>query len=154
MPPTHADNESTHWPGKSLAQEDFQKPICSGPGGWRWKNSRWECITATTVTTSTSVCVSVSLRADDKLFVISIFSILEETRIRSAEEESRRRQAEERRERAKNEIVLKALSEFSDLEALREEKRAIMEEEQRLKALLSLEKVKTHGKSDRLVIVV
>ena len=75
--------------------------------------------------------------------------IQEESRIRSAEEESRRRQAEERRDRAKNALVLKALSEFSDLEALREEKRAIMEEEQRLKALLSLEKVKTHGKTDR-----
>mmetsp|Transcript_8891 Transcript_8891/g.15111 ORF Transcript_8891/g.15111 Transcript_8891/m.15111 type:complete len:219 (+) Transcript_8891:92-748(+) len=76
--------------------------------------------------------------------------IQEENRIRSAEEENRRRVAEERRERAKNDIVLKALSEFSDLEALREEKRAIMEEEARLKALLSLEKVKTHGKTDRL----
>jgi hypothetical protein len=42
-----------------------------------------------------------------------------------------------------------ALSEFSDLEALRQEKRAIMEEEQRLKALLALEKTKTHGKADR-----
>ena len=77
--------------------------------------------------------------------------IQEENRIRAAEEESRRRLAEERRERAKNDIVLKALSEFSDLEALREEKRAIMEEEARLKALLSLEKVKTHGKTDRCV---
>lgn len=48
---------------------------------------------------------------------------------------------ETRKEKAKNEIILKALSEFSDLEALRKEKRAIMEEEQRLKALLSLEKV-------------
>ena len=38
-------------------------------------------------------------------------------------------------------ILRQALSEFSDLEALRKEKRAIMEEEQRLRALLSLEKV-------------
>lgn len=76
--------------------------------------------------------------------------IQEETRIRSAEEEHRRRLAEARRESAKNDIVLKALSEFSDLEALRREKRAIMEEEQRLKALMSLEKIKTHGKTDRL----
>lgn len=37
--------------------------------------------------------------------------------------QGRRRLAEERRDRAKNDIVLKALSEFSDLEALREEKR-------------------------------
>jgi hypothetical protein len=48
---------------------------------------------------------------------------------------------EARKQKAKNEIILKALSEFSDLEALRKEKRAIMDEEQRLKALLSLEKV-------------
>jgi hypothetical protein len=45
------------------------------------------------------------------------------------------------------------LAEFSDLEALRREKRAIMEEEQRLKALLALEKAKTHGKADRYVMV-
>lgn len=46
---------------------------------------------------------------------------------------------------------LQALSEFSDLEALRKEKRAILEEEQRLRALLSLEKVTVTGKADRIV---
>eukprot|EP00981_Chlorochromonas_danica_P001167 scaffold261_cov169-Ochromonas_danica.AAC.1 len=56
-----------------------------------------------------------------------------------------------RKEKAKNEIILKALSEFSDLEALRKEKRAILEEEQRLRALLSLEKVTATGKADRIV---
>ena len=45
--------------------------------------------------------------------------------------------------------IIQVLSEFSDLEALRQEKKAIMEEEQRLKALLALEKTKTHGKTDR-----
>lgn len=38
-------------------------------------------------------------------------------------------------------VCTQALGEFSDLEALRKEKRAIMDEEQRLKALLTLEKV-------------
>lgn len=67
--------------------------------------------------------------------------ISEENTIRTMEETERKRKMEARKEKAKNEIILKALSEFSDLEALRKEKRAIMEEEQRLKALLSLEKV-------------
>jgi len=67
--------------------------------------------------------------------------ILEETTIRTTEERERRSLIETRKDRAKNEIILKALSEFSDLEALRKEKRAILDEEQRLRALLSLEKV-------------
>lgn len=46
---------------------------------------------------------------------------------------------------------MQALAEFSDLEALRKEKRAIMEEEQRLRALLALEKVTVNNKADRLV---
>jgi hypothetical protein len=46
---------------------------------------------------------------------------------------------------------LQALSEFSDLEALRKEKRAILDEEQRLKALLALEKITVSGKADRIV---
>jgi len=79
--------------------------------------------------------------------------IQEENRIRVAEETARKQLAESRREKAKSEIILKALSEFSDLEALRQEKKAIMEEEQRLKALLALEKTKTHGKTDRCVLI-
>jgi len=67
--------------------------------------------------------------------------ITEENTIRLKEENDRRFTMEARKQKAKNEIILKALSEFSDLEALRREKRAIMDEEQRLKALLSLEKV-------------
>ena len=68
--------------------------------------------------------------------------ITEENTIRLKEENERREMMESRKQKAKNEIILKALSEFSDLEALRREKRAIMDEEQRLKALLSLEKVR------------
>ena len=44
-----------------------------------------------------------------------------------------------------------ALSEASDLEALRQEKRAIQLEEKRLKALLDLEKAGQHRKADLLV---
>ncbi len=67
--------------------------------------------------------------------------IIEENTIRQKEESERRKMIDSRKEKAKNEIILKALSEFSDLEALRKEKRAILDEEQRLRALLSLEKV-------------
>ena len=47
-------------------------------------------------------------------------------------------------------LTLQALAEFSDLEALRREKRAILDEEQRLKALLALEKSKKSGKESRM----
>ena len=76
--------------------------------------------------------------------------IYEENQIRMKEEADRRRRVEERRAKAKNDLILKALSEFSDLEALRREKRAIIEEEQRLRALLSLEKVTQNQKAERL----
>ncbi len=76
--------------------------------------------------------------------------ISEENRMRIEEEETKRKKLEARKEKAKNEIILRALSEFSDLEALRREKRAIMEEEQRLRALLSLEKASINRKADRL----
>uniref|UniRef100_A0A7S2V736 Trichohyalin-plectin-homology domain-containing protein n=1 Tax=Fibrocapsa japonica TaxID=94617 RepID=A0A7S2V736_9STRA len=74
----------------------------------------------------------------------------EENRVRLAEERRRMHAAAMRKEKAKNEIILKALSEASDLEALRREKRAIHEEEKRLKALLDIEKTKAHRKQDLL----
>ncbi len=49
--------------------------------------------------------------------------------------------------------MLRALQEESDLEALRREKRAIVEEERRLKALLDLEKTNSHGKLDRMAAI-
>ena len=76
--------------------------------------------------------------------------IYEENRIRNEENERLRREVFERKEKAKNNIILKALAEFSDLEALRREKRAIIEEEQRLKALLTLEKANMNAKEDRI----
>ncbi len=77
--------------------------------------------------------------------------IYEEHLIRTRDEMAKRQQIEDAKKKAKNDIILKALSEFSDLEALRREKRAILEEEQRLKALQTLEKVTVNGKADRLV---
>jgi hypothetical protein len=76
--------------------------------------------------------------------------IFEENRIRQEEEQKLRKEVYERKEKAKTEIILKALAEFSDLEALRREKRAIIEEEQRLKALLTLEKANQNAKQDRI----
>lgn len=79
--------------------------------------------------------------------------ITEENRIRQSEEKKRRETLAGRKEKAKNDIILRALSEFSDLEALRAEKRAIMEEEQRLRALLALEKTTVNKKADRQAAV-
>lgn len=79
--------------------------------------------------------------------------ISEENRIRGVEESQKRFELHTRKEKAKNDIILRALSEFSDLEALRAEKRAIMEEEQRLRALLALEKTTQNKKADRVAAV-
>jgi hypothetical protein len=86
---------------------------------------------------------AVDLAAEDE-------RVAEENRIRTEEEMTRTRRLTNRKEKAKNEILLRALSEFSDLDALRREKRAIQEEEQRLRALLSLEKSSVSNKADRL----
>ncbi|KAF0695780.1 Aste57867_13431 [Aphanomyces stellatus] len=74
----------------------------------------------------------------------------EENRVRLMEESRRLRDLERKTKQVKNDIILKALQETSDLEALRREKRVIMEEEKRLKALLDLEKTNSHRKMDML----
>lgn len=74
----------------------------------------------------------------------------EEYSIRIDDEARRRKQVEQRSRAAQSEVLLRALQEESDLEALRREKRAIMEEERRLKALLDLEKTNSHAKADRM----
>ena len=74
----------------------------------------------------------------------------EEHQIRLHEEDRRQMEIVNRQHSAKQEIILRALQEESDLEALRREKRAICEEERRLKALLDLEKTNGHRKADRL----
>lgn len=75
----------------------------------------------------------------------------EENRVRISDEQRQGRSLEKRRTSAKREIVIKALQEDSDLDALRREKRAIQEEEKRLKALLDIEKTNSHAKADLLV---
>lgn len=74
----------------------------------------------------------------------------EEHRLRVAENARRSRELEKRTRQAKTEVILKALTETSDLELLRREKRAIIDEEKRLKALLDLEKTNSHRKLDLL----
>ncbi|ETV94960.1 hypothetical protein H310_11603 [Aphanomyces invadans] len=74
----------------------------------------------------------------------------EENRVRATEEARRLRELERKTRQVKNDIILKALQETSDLEALRREKRVIIEEEKRLKALLDLEKTNSHRKMDML----
>ncbi|CAK4612268.1 hypothetical protein LEN26_008139 [Aphanomyces euteiches] len=74
----------------------------------------------------------------------------EENRVRRMEEARRVRDLERKTKQIKNDIILKALQESSDLEALRREKRVIIEEEKRLKALLDLEKTNSHKKMDML----
>jgi hypothetical protein len=72
----------------------------------------------------------------------------EENKVRLEEDSRRERMLHRRKEKIKNEIVLKALSEVSDLDALRREKRLIADEEKRLKALLIMEKANAHTKGD------
>ncbi|KAG6614916.1 uncharacterized protein IUM83_08775 [Phytophthora cinnamomi] len=74
----------------------------------------------------------------------------EEHRLRMMERARRSRELEKRAKAAKSEVILKALTETSDLELLRREKRAIIDEEKRLKALLDLEKTNSHRKMDLL----
>lgn len=77
----------------------------------------------------------------------------EEYSIRIEDEARRRKLVEQRTRSAQQDVLLRALQEESDLEALRREKRAIMEEERRLKALLDLEKTNSHAKADRMAAV-
>jgi len=62
----------------------------------------------------------------------------EEHAIRLEDEQRRRAMVEARSRAAKQEIILRALQEESDLEALRREKRAIMEGERRLKVRVAV----------------
>lgn len=76
--------------------------------------------------------------------------IEEETRFRNHRQQKSEKLIRKRKEKLKNEIILKALSEESDLLALRDEKRAILMEERRLKALLDLERANLRRKQDLL----
>jgi hypothetical protein len=74
----------------------------------------------------------------------------EDNKVRVREESRREKSLGKQKNAVKNEIVLKAIAETSDLDALRREKRAIQMEEKRLKALLDLEKTNGHAKLDLL----
>lgn len=91
-------------------------------------------------------------KTDKSPFLIDLVAdeerIAEENRLRLREQARRQRAIEKRKQQVKNDIILKALSEQSDLEALRQEKRAIQLEEKRLKALLDLERAQAHRKAD------
>lgn len=50
----------------------------------------------------------------------------------------------------KNKIILRALEESNELETLRREKRKILEEEKRLKAMIEIEKLNAQRKDDRI----
>ena len=73
--------------------------------------------------------------------------------VRMQEEARREKALQRRKQKVKNEIILRALQEASDLEALRAEKRMILKEENRLKALLDLEKANSCRKSDLMAAV-
>ena len=75
----------------------------------------------------------------------------EENRVRLRQERRKARVALERKTRLKNTIIRKALTEATDLDTLRQEKRAIIAEERRLKSLLDLEKASAARKQDLLV---
>lgn len=69
----------------------------------------------------------------------------EEYKVKIRSVERKRQVSIQRKEQAKNEIILRALQEPNELEELRKEKKKILEEEKRLKALIELEK--TNGRS-------
>ena len=75
----------------------------------------------------------------------------EENLVRLKERSRQRQRIERRKEDAKNAIIIKALEESNQLEDLRKEKRKILEEEKRLKALIRLEKTNATRKQDRII---
>ena len=72
----------------------------------------------------------------------------EENKVRLAAEARQMRLLDKQRVALKQHVMVRALREESDLDALRREKRAIVDEERRLKALLDLEKTQTRSKVD------
>lgn len=123
---------------KENIEEERQKKFELTFKSKRERQERWQKLTSKSP-------FAVDLVAEDE-------RIQEENRIRFLEEEERMKRIIDQKEKAKNDIILKALSESADLEALRREKRAILEEEQRLKALLALEKTMANAKTERLMV--
>ena len=77
----------------------------------------------------------------------------EENKVRFCEITRKQKALERKKEKAKNEIILRALQEGNELENLRLEKRKILDEEKRLKALIEIEKTNAHRKDDRQAAV-
>lgn len=77
----------------------------------------------------------------------------EENKVRFREITRKQRATEKRKEKAKNEIILRALQEGNELDNLRMEKRKILDEEKRLRALIEIEKTNAHRKDDRQAAV-
>lgn len=74
----------------------------------------------------------------------------EENKVRRYRQTRKLKDMERKREEAKNAIILRALQEANELEALRREKRKILEEEKRLKAMIEIEKLNAQRKEDRI----
>lgn len=77
----------------------------------------------------------------------------EENKVRFHAITRRRRAAEQKREKAKSDIIFRALREEDELDNLRAEKRKILDEERRLRALIEIEKTNAHRKDDRQAAV-
>ena len=74
----------------------------------------------------------------------------EENRVRRYRQKRKLKEVERKREEAKNAIILRALQEANELDILRREKRKILEEEKRLKAMIEIEKLNAQRKEDRI----
>ncbi len=74
----------------------------------------------------------------------------EEFQVRKRLQVRKQRILTRKREEDKNNIILRALQEANEIEALRREKRDILEEEKRLKAMIEIEKLNAQRKDDRI----
>jgi hypothetical protein len=74
----------------------------------------------------------------------------EEFQVRKKVQIRKQRILTKKREEDKNNIILRALQEANEIELLRREKRHILEEEKRLKAMIEIEKLNAQRKDDRI----
>ena len=75
----------------------------------------------------------------------------EENKVRLRDKARQKKAIERRKVEAKNSIILRALEEANVLDDLRKEKRIILEEERRIKALIDIEKTNATRKQDRII---
>ena len=74
----------------------------------------------------------------------------EQTQVRKKLQIRKLRVLARKRDEEKNRIRLSALQEANEVDALRREKRKILEEEKRLKAMIEIEKLNAQRKDDRI----